>query len=144
MSISIFLEIFYKLIYIPIFLSIIISCIVLFQLIIYTIKKAEKNINYNNLVFIILCQLAYYFIFFKSDIYLLLSIILFSLILMLYQYIKTIYDKKIIFVIHLSITFFIILSTYTNILYLFPTIGIMTPQIIKKTYIYIVDFIKKK
>lgn len=63
---------------------------------------------------------------------------------MLYQYIKTIYDKKIIFVIHLSITFFIILSTYTNILYLFPTIGIMTPQIIKKTYIYIVDFIKKK
>lgn len=84
------------------------------------------------------------FYFFKSDIYLLLSIILFSLILMLYQYIKTIYDKKIIFVIHLSITFFIILSTYTNILYLFPTIGIMTPQIIKKTYIYIVDFIKKK
>lgn len=144
MCISIFLEIFYKLIYIPIFLSIIISCIVLFQLIIYTIKKAEKNINYNNLVFIILCQLAHYFIFFKSDIYLLLSIILFSLILMLYQYIKTIYDKKIIFVIHLSITFFIILSTYTNILYLFPTIGIMTPQIIKKTYIYIVDFIKKK
>lgn len=144
MSISIFLEIFYKLIYIPIFLSIIISCIVLFQLIIYTIKKAEKNINYNNLVFIILCQLAHHFIFFKSDIYLLLSIILFSLILMLYQYIKTIYDKKIIFVIHLSITFFIILSTYTNILYLFPTIGIMTPQIIKKTYIYIVDFIKKK
>lgn len=43
MSISIFLEIFYKLIYIPIFLSIIISCIVLFQLIIYTIKKAENE-----------------------------------------------------------------------------------------------------
>lgn len=144
MSMSVFLESIYKLIYIPIHLSIIISCIVLFQLIIYTIKKTEKNINYKNLFFIILCQLTHHFIFLKSDKYLLLSIILFSLILMLYQYIKTIYDKKIIFVIHLSIIFYIILSTYTNIIYLLPTIGVMTPQIIKKTYIYIVDFIKKK